>query len=69
MLLQEHLIPPLYLKPRSASIQSPMEHLLKKPDSFVIYLSDTLPPHPTDKKLIVPAGVIPIKYFEVLLCL
>ena len=57
------------LKPRSASIQSPMEILLKKPDSFVICLSDTLPPYPKDKKLIAPAEVIPIKYFEVLLCL
>ena len=46
-----------------------METLLKKPDSFVICLSDTLPTHPKDKKLMAPAGVIPIKYFEVLLCL
>ena len=55
-------------KPQSASIQTPMETLLKKLDSFVICLSDTLPSHSKDKKLIAPPGVIPIKYFEVLLC-
>ena len=44
-----------------------METLLKKPDSFIICLSDTLPPHSKGKKLMAPAGEIPIKYFEVLL--
>ena len=61
------------LKPRSASIQSRMETLLKKTDSFVICLSGTLPPHPPKnlcyKNVMAPAGVIPIKYIEVLLCL
>ena len=37
------------LKPLSASMQSQMETLLKKPDSFVTCLSDTLPPHPPKK--------------------
>ena len=52
------------LKPWYASIQSPMETLLEKHDSFVIYLSNTLPPHPKDKKLIAPAGVTPIRYLK-----
>ena len=37
------------LKSLSASIQSRMETSLKKPDSFVTCLSDTLPPHPPKK--------------------
>ena len=37
------------LKSLSASMQSQMETLLKKPDSFVTCLSDTLPPHPPKK--------------------
>ena len=44
------------LKPRSASLQSQMEALLKKSDSFVIYLSDTLPPH-------LPEKLMPQKYY------
>ena len=44
------------LKPRSASLQSQMETLLKKSDSFVIYLSDTLPPH-------LPEKLMPQKYY------
>ena len=51
-------------------MQSPLKTLLKKKtDSFIICLSNTLPPHPKDKKRMAPAKVIPIKYFEVLSCL
>ena len=57
------------LKPRSASIQPTVETLMKKPDSLGICLSDTLPHHPNDEELIAPAGLIPIKYFDILLSL
>ena len=67
------LISSFILKPRSASLQSRMETLLKKTYSFVICLSGTLPPHPPKnicyKNVMAPAGVIPIKCIEVLLCL
>ena len=56
------------LKSQSTSIEWPMETLLKKPDSLVIYLSDTRPPHPKDKKIVAPAGVIfqlnTLKYYH-----
>ena len=42
---------------------------MKKPDSLGICLSDTLPHHPNDEELIAPAGLIPIKYFDILLSL
>ena len=58
----------LYIKPSICHYAITNGNLLKKSDSFVICLSDTLPSHPKDKKLMALAGVISIKYFEVLLC-
>ena len=55
------------LKPWPASIQSPMKTLLKKLDSFVICVYQTLY-HPIPKiKNIAPARVIPIKYWSIIL--
>ena len=59
----------LKVKPLSAKIQSPIEILSKKPESTLICLSETLPPQPADKNITVPDDVIPIKCFDVLLCL
>ena len=57
------------VKPRSASIRSPCCKTSRKPDLIVISLSDTRPPHPRDKKLTAPAGVIASRYFIVLVFL
>ena len=63
--------PNSYLKVNllSPKIQLPIKIFLKKPESILIHLSDTLPPQPSDKNITAPDGVIPTKYLAVLLCL
>lgn len=55
--------------PRSANIVSPGRRLFKRLEFSVMCLSLALPPHPSDIKLTLPCGVIPIKYLTVLWCL
>ena len=57
------------LKPRSANIRSPCCKNLRNPECIVISLSETRPPHPLERKLTAPAGVIAIKYLMVLVFL
>lgn len=52
--------------PLSAKTSSLGSKSSKKPDSLVICLSETHPPHPGDINEIAPAGVMPIKYLMVL---
>lgn len=55
-----------HLSAKTSSIGS---NSSRKPDSLVICLSETRPPHPGDNNKIAPAGVMAIKYFKILLCL
>ena len=57
----------LKVNPLSAKIQSPIEILSKKPESTLIYLSETVPPQPADKNITAPDSVMLVKYFVVLL--
>lgn len=59
----------LMSNPRSANTVSPGMRLSRKVECSVRCLSLVRPPHPSDIKLTVPCGVIPIKYFTVLWCL
>ena len=45
------------LKPLSARTRSPKFNFLRNPDSKVVFLSDTCPPHPDERKLTRPVGV------------
>ena len=54
---------------RSARTESPGETMSKNHELNVINLSHALPPQPTDKKLISPLGVMPIRYFKVFVLL
>ena len=56
-------------KPLSAKMTSPGVRWSSRPLFSVRCLSLTLPPHPSEIKLTVPWGVIPIRYLTVLWCL